>query len=105
LRTCPFDQVRLGPGLQGAAPILFAFISSYRDNPLSWHRARHQISDHLESVLPWYPQVEQKHIRTKLIAELTGLFTIGSLGDDHYIFLGFENGYQAFPNYRMTVRD
>jgi hypothetical protein len=93
--TCPFDQVCLRPGLQGAAPILIAFISGHRDNPLSWRRARHEIIDHLESVVPRYPQVEQKHVRTKLIAELTGLFAVGRLGDDHYILLGLKNGYAA----------
>jgi hypothetical protein len=40
----------------------------------------------LQPILLWHPQVEQKNIGRKLLAELAGFLAIGSLSYDFYIF-------------------
>jgi len=59
----------------------------------------------LQPIFLWHPQVEQKNIGRKLLAELAGLLSIGSLSDDFYIFLRFKDCHQPFPNDWMIVRN
>src|ERR1700730_4515900 len=105
LGSSPFDQVTFGSGLQSAANVLFALISGHHDNPRFGGSVCHQLSDRLQPIFLWHPQVKQKNIGRKFPAELAGLLAIASLSYDFYIFLRFKNFHQPFSNDRVIVRN
>src|SRR5260370_17247594 len=58
LGSGPFDQVTFSSGLQGAANILFAFLSCHHDNSRRRDSSPHQVSTTLQSLLLPHPQTK-----------------------------------------------